>query len=51
MPDDQMVENQLRKLRRRLEDYLRQKATLAELINLADSYNINVPKNLRKLIE
>lgn len=46
MSNPDLTEKQLRKLRRRIEDYLRH-TTPKELINIAEICNINVPKHLR----
>ena len=41
------AENQIRKLRRRIEEFLRN-TTPEMLIKIADACNIKVPENLRK---
>jgi len=47
METESLIEKQLRKLRRRIEEHLRSNTTPQSLIKLADELEINVPKTLR----
>lgn len=46
MPDQKLIETQLKKLRRRIEEFLRH-TTPKVLIIVADTCGIKVPKTLR----
>lgn len=51
MKESELVENQIRKLRRRVEEYLRQDATPNELIKFAKQCGITIPKLLSDLYD